>query len=195
MPVLDDAAADLLFRDAHTAHAFTDTPVTREHVEGLYALIQSAPTSMNTQPLRMVMVASPEAKARLVPLMSSGNQAKTQQAPVTAILAADLDFHDHLPEVLPHSPNARDTFLDPEARAKFARNQAWLQAGYFIIGVRAMGLAAGPMGGFDHEGVDREFLADRPWASILTVNIGFPSAEAFRPRNPRLAVTDVVEWA
>lgn len=195
MPVLDDAAADLLFHDAHTAHDFTDAPVTRQQVEAIYTLIKSAPTSMNTQPLRMVMVASPEAKARLVPLMSPGNQAKTQQAPVTAILAADLDFHDHLPEVMPHAPKARDSFQDAEGRATFARNQAWLQAGYFIVGVRAMGLAAGPMAGFDHAGVDREFLADRPWTSILTVNIGVPSAQAYRPRNPRLAVDDVVVWA
>jgi 3-hydroxypropanoate dehydrogenase len=195
MPILDDDAAELLFHGAHTARAFTDDPVTREQVEGIYALIQSAPTSMNTQPLRMVMVASAEARARRVPLMSPGNQEKTQQAPVTAILAADLDFHDHLPEVMPDAPKARGSFLDAEARAEFARTQAWLQAGYFLLGVRAMGLAAGPMGGFDHVGVDREFMADRPWASILTVNIGVPSEDAYRPRNPRLAVDDVMVWA
>ena len=41
-----------------------------------------------------------------------------------------------------------------------ATNSAWLQTAYFILGVRAAGLAAGPMGGFDRAGVDGEFFAD-----------------------------------
>ena len=67
-----------------------------------------------------------------------------------------------------------------------------LQIGYFIIGVRAAGLAAGPMGGFDADGVSQEFFPDGRHRALLVVNIGQPSDEAFRPRQPRLDYDEVV---
>jgi len=185
--VIDPHVQDLLFREARTANTFTDEPVTPAQVRGIWDLTKWAPTSMNCQPLRMVIVASSSARERLVPLMSPGNQAKTATAPISVILAADVDFHEHLPAVFPNSPGAKDTFPDPAARERFALGQAWLQAGYFIVGIRAAGLAAGPMGGFDQAAVNEAFLADRPWKSFLVVNIGKPGPDAWFPRNPRLA--------
>ena len=86
---LDEAAQDLLFREARTANAFTDEPVTDEQLEAIYDLVKWAPTSMNTQPLRVVVLRSDEAKARLLPLLAEGNRAKTDAAPAVALLAAD----------------------------------------------------------------------------------------------------------
>jgi len=193
--VLDATAQDLLFRTARTANTFTDEPVSVDVVRAVYDLVQWAPTSMNTQPLRIVVVESEEARARLVPLMSPGNQPKTATAPLTVILAADTEFHEQLPRVFPHAKDAKDNFTDPAGRERFALNQAWLQAGYFILGVRAAGYAAGPMGGFDAAGVDAEFLAGRPWKSFLVVNIGRPGADAWFQRNPRLEAEEVITLA
>ncbi len=150
------------------------------------------PTAMNTQPLRVVLVTTPAAKARLQPLLAEGNRTKTASAPVTAILAADTDFHDHLDRLVPHLPGARDRFLDDAAREKTARFNATLQAGYFILAVRAAGLDAGPMGGFDAAGVDAEFLAGTGMRSFLAVNIGHATADGVRPRAPRLERHEVV---
>ena len=44
-----------------------------------------------------------------------------------------------------------------------------MQAAYFIVAVRAAGLAAGPMGGFDTAGLDTEFFSSRDWRSFLIV--------------------------
>ena len=115
---------------------------------------------MNTQPLRVVLVATPEAKERLLPHLAEGNRAKAASAPLVAILAADTDFHEHLPRLLPHAPGAKDRFADDERREQAARFNATLQAGYFILAVRAVGLDAGPMGGFDAAGIDRDLLGD-----------------------------------
>jgi 3-hydroxypropanoate dehydrogenase len=175
-----------LFTDAHTAYAFTDQALPADTAERIMALAKWAPTAMNSQPLRMVAVQSPEAKARLIPLLAEGNRIKAEQAPMSLILAADLDFHDHLPTVAPHTPNARENFLEEARRHAHARNQAWLQAGYVVLAIRTLGLAAGPMAGFNSKAVDEEFLADRNWASFLVVNVGYPAADAFRPRSPRL---------
>ncbi|MET1004214.1 MAG: malonic semialdehyde reductase [Propionibacteriaceae bacterium] len=185
-------AQDLLFREAHTANAFTDQPVTDEQMRAVYDLAKWGPTAMNSQPLRVVLVQSPEARDRLISHMAEGNAAKTKAAPLVAVLAADYDFHDEFPKTFPVFPGARDAFSDEQARIPSAQLSAGLQVGYFIVAVRAAGLAAGPMSGFDADGVSREFFPDGRHQALVVVNIGQPSDEAFRPRQPRLDYEDVV---
>jgi 3-hydroxypropanoate dehydrogenase len=191
--VIDPAAQDVLFRTARTANAFTDEPVTEEQIQAIYDLVKYAPTSMNQQPLRVVLARSEDARARLVSHLSEGNQNKTRSAPLVAILAADLDFHDELPKLFPHFPGARDLFAgDEQAREANARLNATLQVAYFILGVRAAGLAAGPMTGFDAAGVDKEFFPDGRHRSLVVVNIGKPADNAWFDRLPRLEYDEVV---
>jgi 3-hydroxypropanoate dehydrogenase len=189
---LSDEAQDLLFREARTANSFTDEPVTDEQVEALYELVKYGPTALNAQPLRVLLVRSDEARARLLPHMSGGNQAKTAAAPLVAVLGYDTDFHDQLPNVFPHFPGARDLFADETGRHAAGRDGAFLQAGYFLLGVRAAGLAAGPMGGFDAAGVDAEFFPDGRTRSVMVVNIGRPGPDAWLDRLPRLDYDTVV---
>lgn len=179
--------AQEIFHSAHTAYRFTDQPVPDEKLREIYELSKFAPSAMNAQPLRIAFVRSPAGKARLLPLLDLGNRAKSESAPVTAILAADTDFHQHLPRIAPQNAGARDHFAaNPQARAGFALNNAWLQAGAFILAVRAAGLDAGPMGGFDAAAIDREFFAGTGYRSFLVVNLGTGSDDGFFPRNPRL---------
>ncbi len=189
---LDPVAQDLLFRDARTANTFTDEPVTEEQLQAIYDLAKWAPTAMNSQPLRLVAVRSKEARERLVGYMAEGNRAKTATAPLTVILAADVDFHEHLPRVFPHAPGLKDNFNDEQARAGIAGKQAWLQAGYFILAIRSAGLAAGPMSGFDAAGVDADLLAGTTLRSFAVVNIGQPGPDAWMQRNPRLEHNEVI---
>ncbi|TDZ85716.1 putative malonic semialdehyde reductase RutE [Mycobacteroides salmoniphilum] len=189
---LPAAAQDLLFREARTANTFTDEPVSDEQMRVIYELIKFGPTSMNQQPLRIVLVRSGEARSRLVKHLLGANQAKTLAAPLVAILAADLNFHDELPTQFPHLPEAKDYFADADARAASARSNALIQVGYIILGIRAAGLAAGPMTGFDADAVDQEFFPDGIHQSLVVVNIGKPGPDAWHPRLPRLAYDDVV---
>jgi 3-hydroxypropanoate dehydrogenase len=52
--------------------------------------------------------------------------------------------------------------------------------------VRAIGLDAGPMGGFDAAGVDAEFFAGTGLKSMVVCNIGHGDPAGLRPRAPRL---------
>lgn len=189
---LDEDAQNLLFREARTANAFTDEPVTDEQLRAIYELVKWAPTSMNAQPLRVVVLRSEEAKARLVPLLGEGNQAKTAAAPAVALLAADVDFHDELPQQFPHFPGARDLFDDEAARTGTAELNAGLQVGYAILGIRAAGLAAGPMTGFDADAISEEFFPDGRHRVLVAVNIGKPAENAWFDRLPRLDYDEVV---
>lgn len=190
--VLDPAAQDLLFREARTANTFTDEPVTDEQVQAIYDLVKYGPTSMNQSPLRVTLVRSAEARERLVKHLAEGNQKKTAAAPLVAILSADNEFHEELPHLFPHFPQAKDMFAGSrEAREKNAGLNAALQAAYFIIGVRAAGLAAGPMTGADLAGIQKEFLDD-DHTPLMVVNIGKPGEDAWFPRSPRLEYEQVV---
>jgi len=189
-------AQDLLFRQARTANAFTDEPVSDEQVAAIYDLVKFGPTAMNNQPLRVVLVRDGEPRERLLKHMADGNRDKTAAAPLVAILAADTDFHERLPETFPHFPGARDLFAgDDAAREQVARFNATLQAAYFLMGVRAAGLAAGPMNGYDAAGVDEEFFAGTTLRSLVVVNIGKPAENAWFDRLPRLSYDDVVREA
>ncbi|MEU1644876.1 malonic semialdehyde reductase [Micromonospora zamorensis] len=189
---LDRAAQDLLFRAAHTASTFTDEPVTDAQVAAIHDLIRYGPTAYNGQPLRVLLLRSPAARARLLPYVSSSNRAKTAAAPLTAVLAADVDFHQRLPELYPRRPQARDWLADRAARVEQARFNATLQIGYLIVGVRAAGLAAGPMAGFDAAGVRREFFPDGRHEVLLLLNLGHPGPEASHERLPRLDTGEVI---
>jgi 3-hydroxypropanoate dehydrogenase len=193
---LDAAAVELLFTSARTANTFSAEPVSDDQLRAITDLAKWPPTMANTNPLRILFLRTREGKDRLGPLMSEGNRAKTVSAPAVAVLAVDTDFHDKIPELLPFRPEMRDNFVsDPQNRERLAIFNGALQTGYFILAVRAAGLAAGPMLGFDGPGIDAEFFADRSWKTILVVNIGKPGTDPWFDRLPRLAHEDYVEYA
>lgn len=189
---LTSDAQDLLFRQARSANAFTDEPVSDEQIAAIYDLVKYGPTALNVQPLRIVLVRTGESRARLLKHMAEGNREKTASAPLVAVMAADTAFHEHLPRTFPHFEGAKDLFADDVAREQAARFNATLQMGYFLIGVRAAGLAAGPMGGFDADGLDSDLLAGTSLKSLLVINIGRPAENAWFDRLPRLDLDEVV---
>ena len=190
---LSPDAQDLLFREARTANAFSDEPVTDEQVAAIYDLVKYGPTAMNNQPLRVLLVRDGEPRERLLKHMADGNRDKTANAPLVAVLAADTDFHEQLPRTFPHFPGARDLFAgDDASREQVARFNATLQVAYFLLGVRAAGLAAGPMNGFDADGLDREFFDGTTLKSLVVVNMGKPAENAWFDRLPRLELDEVV---
>jgi 3-hydroxypropanoate dehydrogenase len=191
---LDAAGRALLFTEARSANKFTDRPVTGAQLREIFELSRYPPTQANTNPLRIMFVQSPEGRARLVPHMSEGNREKTSTAPAVAVLAADLGFHEHIPQLFPTRAHARERYAGDDAlRERHARFNATMQIGYFTLAVRAVGLAAGPMAGFDAAGVDAEFFADSTWRSLLVMNIGEPAEGAWFPeRLPRLSYEQAV---
>ncbi|MTD15446.1 malonic semialdehyde reductase [Nakamurella sp. YIM 132087] len=196
LPVLDEAGRALLFTDARTANTFADTPVTDEELSAIWDLAKWPPTSANFQPLRVLYIRTPEARERLVGHMNDGNKEKTAAAPAVAVLAVDTRFHEHIPTVFPIRPEMQDVLeADETMRTGSAALNSSLQAGYFILAVRALGLAAGPMLGYDAAAIDADFFPDGRWRTSLVVNIGHPGENPWFPRLPRLDNEHTVTWA
>jgi 3-hydroxypropanoate dehydrogenase len=195
LPMLDEAGRAMLFSAARTANVFASTPVSDDQLREIWDLAKWPPTSTNSQPLRVTYVRSSAEREALVGFMNEGNKHKTASAPAAAILAVDLDFHEYIPTVLPFRPEMRETLAeDVERRHTMAGANGMLQAAYFILAVRAVGLAAGPMGGFDREGVDAHFFPGDRYRSIMVVNIGHPGEHPWRDRLPRLDDEIALRW-
>lgn len=188
---LDAAALDQLFREGRTFNHFEDRPVSDDLLLEAVRLAHLGPTAVNSVPGRFVFVKSQEAKEKLAPHLSEGNRAKTLAAPVTAIVAFDLAFPDTLIRTFPHAPGAKDWFGSPAAIEGSARKNADIQAGYFILAARALGLDAGPMGGFKPDGVDAAFFAGTTWRSSLLINLGYGDRARLHPRNPKLDIGEI----
>ncbi len=183
--MLDRQALDALFREARTHRAFLDEPVPEETLRAIYDLCRWGPTSGNAVPMRVLFVVSPEAKARLAPCLDPYNVEQTMKAPVTAIIAHDLDFPAWLPRLY-REEDARAWYEGkPEKTAAEALRSGTLQGGYFIIAARALGLDCGPMGGFSRRKVDQTFLEGTSWRSNFLVNLGYGDPSKLRPRNAR----------
>ncbi|MEV6341863.1 malonic semialdehyde reductase [Actinoplanes sp. NPDC051851] len=193
---LDAASRALLFTDARTTSNFSATPVTDEELKEIWELAKWPPTQANTQPLRVLYVRTADGKARLIKHLNEGNRAKSESAPVVAVLALDTQFHEFIPEVFPHGAGLKDVFEGNTAkRISDGTFSAALQAGYFILAARSIGLFAGPMTGFDKAGVDAEFFPDGRFRSLAVVNLGHPGENPWRDRLPRLSPDTAVQWA
>lgn len=187
---LGDAGKDLLFREARTRNAWLDRPVADEVLHALYDLMKWGPTSGNCCPVRLLFLKTPAAKERLRPALSAGNVAKTMAAPVTAVVAWDTRFYEHMPQLFPHEPDARSWFEGPRAEEHGFRNGT-LQGAYMIIAARAVGLDCGPMSGFDRAAVDAEFFPDGRFRSNFLCNLGYGSDEKLFARSPRFDFEEI----
>ncbi len=192
--MIDDRALDVLFRKARTQNGFQDQPVTEEQLRALHEIMKWGPTTANSQPMRVVYVRSEEAKEKLRPALSAGNLDKTMKAPITAIIAYDTRFYEHLPRMFPHNQDAINWFKG-EAKKAHAETSAFrngtLQGGYFIIAARAVGLDCGPMSGFDNAKVDAAFFPDGRFKSNFLCNLGKGDPSKVFARSPRLSFDEM----
>lgn len=184
---LDEAALKQLFLDARTFNKFQSRPIDDATLHQLVNVMKWGPTSMNAQPGRIVFVRSPEAKEKLKGALMGGNVDKTMAAPVTAIVAYDTEFHEHLPTQFPAMPGARDMFHGNTSLIEITglRNSS-LQGAYLILAARALGLDSGAMSGFNNAAVDAAFFPDGKWKSNFLINLGYGDSSGNWPRGPRL---------
>lgn len=190
---LDDDGMNLLFREARTHKAWQDRDVSDALLHAAYELAKFGPTSANCSPARFVFVRSPQAKEKLKPALMEGNVDKTMSAPVTAIIAHDLEFYEQLPKLFPHT-DARSWFAGkPDFIHETAFRNASLQSAYFIMACRAVGLDCGPMSGFKKGKVKESFFPDKNWEANFLMNIGVGDPSVLHPREPRLSFDEACE--
>ncbi|MHA7679637.1 malonic semialdehyde reductase [Cupriavidus sp. PET2-C1] len=186
--MIDTATLDTLFMAARSHNGWLEGDIGDATLERLYALVRQGPTSANCCPMRLVFARSPEAKAKLLPALAPANVDKVVQAPVTAIVAYDTQFHALAEVLFPHRPAMYEMFADNAALSQETamRNSA-MQGGYLILAARALGLDCGPLSGFDAGAVNQAFFPDGRWRVNFLCNLGRGDPARLFPRLPRLA--------
>ena len=188
---LGAAAMAQLFTEARTHNAFRELPVPDRLLREALDLAKMGPTSANQQPLRALFLRSTQAKERLRPALMPGNVEKTMAAPVVAIMGYDVEFYEHLPFLFPHA-DAKSWFAgNPDLAARSAAQNGTLQVAYFILALRAVGLDAGPMTGFDPAKVEQEFFPDGKIKANVIINIGYGNDAKLFPRSPRFSFDEM----
>jgi nitroreductase len=154
-------------------------------IEELARLATRAPNAYNLQNWRFIAARTQETKARLRSL--AYGQAKVSEAAVTFINCGLLPDHAVIPErLLPFveaghmSANTasgwqeavRLQYSDPQTARDEAVRSASLGAATLIYAAEALGLVFGPMGGFDAEGIAREFSLGPNVVPVMLVAIG-----------------------
>ena len=191
---LDERAIGLILSEARSHYAWSSKPVTDELLQDVYELTASGPTSMNTCPARFVFVKSDEGKERLKKALKPANVNKMMSAPVTAIIAHDLDFWQELPFLFPHEDRRPMFEGKPPHIAATAFRNGTLQGAYFMIAARALGLDVGAMSGFSNPDVDEEFFAGTNVKSNFLCNIGYADESALFQKLPRFPFDKVCSF-
>lgn len=176
---IDQAALDQLFLEARSYYHYTDEPVAEAELHAIWDVMKMGPTSANQLPARLVWCVSQEARETLAAACSAQNAPKIMSAPVSVVIGMDVEFHELLPELFPHTDAKAWFDGNRELREASAFRNSSLQGAYFIMAARALGLDTGPMSGFDAGKVDAAFFADTPSVRtnfISTLGHGDPAS-------------------
>ena len=184
------------------SHRLTD-----DQIGDLTRLATRAPSAYNLQNWRFIAVRTTEAKMRLQQL--AYGQAKISEAAVTFIICGLLPDHaDIATRLVPFveagyiSPKtvsgwqdgARSQYADPRMARDEAVRTATFGAATLIHAAEAMGLASGPMIGFDAQGVARGFGLAPDEVPVMLVAVG-RAAPGHWPQKPRRPLAEVLEIA
>ena len=183
-----------LFISARTHRFYTDKPVSNDLLHQLYEIVKLGPTESNFCPMRLTFVTSQESRQKVIDAAAEGNRPKIQSAPVVAVVAHDLEFHRHLPNLSPQLDAEAVASQPAEKLANKASLNTWLQVGYLIVAARSLGLDCGPMIGFNAAKIDDAFYANSSWRASMLINIGHGvGGDKIRDRSYRLTFDEACE--
>lgn len=192
---IDEASLSAIFTEARTHYTWRPRPVPVATLAKLYDVAKLGPTSANCSPMRITYLCSAAAKDRLLPALSKGNVAKAASASAIVIIAQDRNYLDRVPRLFPVGYDARSWFTaTKDSAADHGLRNTMLQAAYFIIAARALGLDCGPMSGFDAAAVDAEFFGELDWEARLLINLGYGAETTPEDRRPRLSVEEACRF-
>lgn len=180
--------------------------IDRAAIENLISLASEAPSSFNIQHWRFVVVSDAQVKSRLQ--KAAYGQPKVADAMATIVVLGDTRAHEDLHGALEPSVSAgfmpqavREQFVNMAtgmyADERMARDEAIrsgsLVAMALMLAATEMGLATGPMIGFDPQAVRSELGIAARYVPVMLIAIGSASKSNW-PRKPRLSLKKILSW-
>lgn len=182
----------------------TERKLSSQQLTNLINYAQQAPSAFNIQHSRYLVVTDQSAKEQLKSI--AFNQQKVSDAPAVIIVLADERGHERMAEIAQqgvdqgiYDNNVRDYFVNatqgayadnPTAAHDEALRSASLAAMNLMTAATAMGLASGPMIGFDSAQLKQTFNIGERYNPAMMIAVGYARPGNWQ-KKPRLAAAQV----
>lgn len=142
---------------------YTDQAVPRADIDAILTTAGLAPSPWNLQPWRVVVVETPEVKAKL--MEAAYGQPQVGAAPVVFVIYTDMaNVMDEVEDTVhpgmaaqleAHAKNMRDTFgaYPQDDLHWWGRGQGYTFMGYLLLAAQSLGYSTSPMLGFEADKV------------------------------------------
>lgn len=183
--------------------------ISKEEMKDMLEEATTAPSSINMQPWRFIVIDSPEGKEKLLPL-ASFNQTQVKTSSAVIAIFADMNNFDYAEEI--YSKAVELGYMPKEVKerqlAAFANHFATLPeqvnretilidsglvAMQLMLTARAHGYDTNPIGGYDKENIAEAFGLDKKrYVPVMLLSIGKAADEGYK--SYRLPVETITEW-
>ena len=187
----------------------TSVKISREEMTEILTEATLAPSSINLQPWRFVVIESAEAKATLAPLARfNQNQVETSAAVIAVF--GDLNNFDKAEEIygkaveLGYMPletkemqlprlSAHFATLDPQVNKETVLIDGGLVSMQLMLVARAHGYDTNPIGGFEKDQIAEAFGLDKErYVPVMLISIGKAADQGYK--SVRLPVDTIAQW-
>ena len=146
-----------LAQKRYSLRKFSDKPVDRPTLESLLAVAQLAPTAMNYQPQRILVIESPQALEKL---------------------RASTAFHYEAPLALLVCYDRQTVWKRSGGSYNSGDIDVALAVSHIMLAAAEMGLGSTFVTGFDPEVVRHNFAVPEPLVPVCLLPLGYPAEDA-----------------
>lgn len=187
----------------------TSVKISKEEMAEILEEATLAPSSVNMQPWRFLVIESEEGKANLAPL-ASFNQLQVETSSAVIAIFGDLNNFDYCEEIyskaveLGYMPlevkekqtsfiTAHASTLDPQVNKETVLIDSGLVAMQLMLVARSHGYDTCPIGGFDKEKIAEVFDLDKDrYVPVMLISIGKAADSGYK--SVRLPIDKIAQW-
>lgn len=187
----------------------TSIKISKEEMAEILEEATLAPSSVNMQPWRFVVIESEEGKAKLAPL-AKFNKLQVETSSAVIAIFGDLNNFDYCEEIyskavelgyMPLDVKERQTSfildyaskLDPQVNRETVLIDGGLVAMQLMLVARSHGYDTCPIGGFEKDKIAEAFDLDKDsYVPVMLVSIGKAADAGYK--SVRLPINKVAQW-
>ncbi|AWB43734.1 nitroreductase family protein [Paenibacillus sp. CAA11] len=183
--------------------------ISREEMTEILAEASRAPSSVNMQPWRFLVIESEEGKAKLAPL-ARFNQRQVETSAAVIAVFGDLNSFDYAETIYGEAvkqgfmpQDVKDTMLpklaayygslDPVVNKETVLIDSGLVSMQLMLAARAHGYDTNPIGGYEKDQIAEAFGLDKDrYVPVMLISIGKAAEEGYG--SVRLPIDQIAEW-
>ncbi|MFP7479345.1 nitroreductase family protein [Terribacillus saccharophilus] len=183
--------------------------ISKEEMSEILTVATKAPSSVNLQPWRFVIIESPEAKAKLAPLARFNQQQVKTSSAVIAVFA-DMNNLDYLEEIygkavehglMPQEVKEQQVVsirnllsgITEQKNRETILIDSGLVSMQLMLTAKAYGYDTNPIGGFEKDQIAEAFDLDKErYVPVMLLSIGKAADAGYR--SYRMPVEQITEW-